>query len=80
MLSELIQSGKTGYAFSMWYKNQYRKNKHLEIWTEGKLLTTEHFYHLGAKEKNRNRAKEKNRNKMIEALIVNKKNLNLFKL
>lgn len=72
LLSELTQSGKAGYAFSMWYENQYRKNKHLEIWTEGKLLTTEHFYHLGAK--------EKNRNKMIEALIVNKKNLNLFEL
>lgn len=72
LLSELTQNGKAGYAFSMWYENQYRKNKHLEIWTEGKLLTTEHFYHLGAK--------EKNRNKMIEALIVNKKNLNLFEL
>ena len=72
LLSELTQYGKTGYAFSMWYQNQYRKNKHLEIWTEGKLLTTEHFYHLGAK--------EKNRNKMIEALIVNEKNLNLFEL
>ena len=72
LLSELTQSGKAGYAFSMWYENQYRKNKHLEIWTEGKLLTTEHFYHLGAK--------EKNRNKMIEVLIVNKKNLNLFEL
>ena len=72
LLSELTQSGKAGYAFSMWYENQYRKNKHLEIWTEGKLLTTEHFYHLGAK--------EENRNKMIEALIVNKKNLNLFEL
>ena len=65
LLSELTQNGKAGYAFSMWYQNQYRKNKHLEIWTEGKLLTTEHFYHLGAK--------EKNRNKMIEALIISKK-------
>ena len=72
LLSELTQNGKAGYAFSMWYENQYRKNKHLEIWTEGKLLTTEHFYHLGAK--------EKNRNKMIEALIISEKNLNLFEL
>lgn len=72
LLSELTQNGKAGYAFSMWYENQYRKNKHLEIWTEGKLLTIEHFYHLGAK--------EKNRNKMIEALIVNEKNLNSFEL
>ena len=70
LLAKLTQSGKTGYAFSMWCQNQYRKNKHLKIWTEGKLLTTEHFYHLGAK--------EKNRNKMIEALIISEKNLNLF--
>lgn len=70
LLAKLTQNGKAGYAFSIWYENQYRKNKHLEIWTEGKLLTTEHFYHLGAK--------EKNRNKMIEALIISEKNLNLF--
>ena len=72
LLAELTQNGKAGYAFSMWYENQYRKNKHLKIWTEGKLLTTGHFYHLGAK--------EKNRNKIIEALIISEKNLNLFEL
>lgn len=70
LLAKLTQNGKAGYAFSMWHQNQYRKNKHLEIWTNGKLLTTEHFYHLGGK--------EKNRNKMIEALIISEKNLNLF--
>ena len=70
LLAELAQNGKAGYAFSMWFQNQYRKNKHLKIWTKGKLLTTEHFYHLGAK--------DKNRNKMIEALIISEQNLNLF--
>ena len=41
----------------------------MEKWTDGKLLTTEHFYHLGAK--------ESNRNKMIEALVISESNLNL---
>lgn len=69
LLSKLTQEGKAGYAFSMWYENKYRKNTHMEYWTDGKLLTTEHFYHLGAK--------ESNRNKMIEALVVSKENLNI---
>ncbi|WP_332058493.1 DNA adenine methylase, partial [Streptococcus canis] len=69
ILAELTQKGKAGYAFSMWYENQYRKNTHMEKWTDGELLTTEHFYHLGAK--------ESNRNKMIEALVISESNLNL---
>ncbi|MCS4487576.1 DNA adenine methylase [Streptococcus sciuri] len=68
LLAELTQKGKAGYAFSMWYENKYRKNDHMERWTDGKLLTTEHFYHLGAK--------ESNRNKMIEALVISESNLN----
>lgn len=50
-----------GFAASMWYKNKYRTNDHLEEW-KGTILTNEHFYFLGGK--------EINRNKMIEALIV----------
>lgn len=72
LLAELTQKGKTGYAFSMWYENQYRKNTHLKKWTNGELLTIEHFYHLGAK--------KSNRNKMIEALIISESNLNLDKV
>ena len=69
LLATLTQNGKAGFAFSMWYENQYRKNTHMEIWTKGKILTTEHFYHLGGK--------ELNRNKMIEALVISPENLNL---
>lgn len=67
LLADLTQKGDAGYAFSMWYENKYRKNSHIEKWTKGELLTTEHFYHLGAK--------ESNRNKMIEALIISEANL-----
>ena len=68
LLATLTQNGKAGFAFSMWYENQYRKNTHMEIWNKGKILTTEHFYHLGGK--------ELNRNKMIEALVISPENLN----
>lgn len=67
LLADLTQEGDAGYAFSMWYENKYRKNSHIEKWVKGELLTTEHFYHLGAK--------ESNRNKMIEALIISEANL-----
>lgn len=63
LLSKLAQSGPAKYAFSMWYKNKYRENEHIKLWSHGKLLTTEHFYHIGAK--------ESNRNPMIEVLVVN---------
>ncbi|AXY26338.1 DNA adenine methylase [Suicoccus acidiformans] len=67
-LAYLAQHCDAGYAFSMWYENKYRKNDHILEWDKGVLLTTEHFYHVGAK--------EANRNKMIEALIVSEKNVN----
>ncbi|WP_240332453.1 Dam family site-specific DNA-(adenine-N6)-methyltransferase [Granulicatella sp. zg-ZJ] len=67
-LSILAQTGDAGYAFSMWSENEYRANPHLNKWTEGITLTTEHFYHVGAK--------ESNRNKMTEALVVSSKNVN----
>lgn len=69
LLAEVTQNGLAGYAFSMWYKNEFRSNPHIEIWDKGKLITTKHFYHLGAK--------EKNRNKMIEALIISEDNLSI---
>ncbi|EFR92773.1 Dam family site-specific DNA-(adenine-N6)-methyltransferase [Listeria innocua] len=68
LLVALTENGDAGYAFSMWCQNEYRKNHHLDSWTKGKLLTTEHFYHLGGK--------SSNRNKMIEALIVSEGNIN----
>lgn len=62
LLAELTQKSKSKFAFSMWYENQYRKNEHIDLWTEGTLYKKEHFYHVGAS--------EKNRNAMTECLIV----------
>lgn len=63
-LAEKVIESNAGYALSMWYKNKYRENDHLEQWSSGVMLTTEHFYHVGAK--------SANRSSMIEALVVKK--------
>lgn len=68
LLSEITQKKEFGYAFSMWYQNKYRKNEHMDKWLGGKLLTEEHFYHLGGS--------ETNRNSMIEALVISENNVN----
>lgn len=65
-LVEVTQKSSADYALSMWNANKYRTNPYIEKWTEGKIYTTEHFYHVGAK--------ETNRNAMIEALIVRELN------
>jgi DNA adenine methylase len=52
------------FMLSTWHHNQYRENPYIEnVWSEFHILTREHFYHVGAK--------EANRNPMVEALIVN---------
>ncbi len=55
-------SGK--FLLSTWYKNKYRENEFLKkYWTEFRVITKEHFYHVGGK--------INNRNSMIEALVIN---------
>ena len=49
---------------STWDNNQYRANPYItEIWGGYAKITQEHFYFVGAK--------EKNRNAMTEALVTN---------
>lgn len=51
------------FALSMWMENQYRKNDHIEdYWNGNRVITHEHFYHLGAT--------ENLRNSMTEALVM----------
>lgn len=53
-------------ALSMWKQNKYRINDHLlEYWADFEMREVEHFYHIGAK--------ESNRNAMIEVLAINNK-------
>lgn len=63
-LHELLIKSGAKFILSTWDNNQYRKNEYLEtIWKDCNKLNKEHFYHIGAK--------EENRNPMIEALIMN---------
>ena len=59
----LVSSGAR-FMLSTWDHNQYRANEYLDtVWNNCYKLTKEHFYHVGAK--------EENRNSMIEALLMN---------
>lgn len=50
-------------CLSMWKENEFRRNEHLyKYWSDFKWFDTEHFYHIGAK--------EKNRHPMIEVLAI----------
>lgn len=61
-LCTLMQASHAGYALSMWDENRYRRNEHLDLWDLSVKRTTEHFYHVGAR--------ETNRNSMTEALMI----------
>lgn len=52
------------FILSTWHHNDYRENEYIKsLWSEHSVLTREHFYHVGGK--------EKNRNPVIEALVTN---------
>lgn len=63
-LEKYLRESEAKFMVSTWHSNEYRKNEYLQnLWKNYRLATTQHFYHLGAK--------EENRNPMTEALILN---------
>lgn len=59
----LTRSGAR-FMLSTWHHNAYRMNEYIErVWGDCRIVTREHFYHVGAK--------EKNRNAVTEALLMN---------
>lgn len=65
-LHELLINSGAKFMLSTWDNNRYRKNEYLDtVWKECYKLNKEHFYHVGAK--------EENRNSMTEALVMNYK-------
>ena len=63
-LSKVLHETKAKFILSTWHSNKYRENLCIDkYWGDFYLLTKEHFYHIGAK--------EDNRNAMLEALILN---------
>jgi len=63
-LHELLSNTPARFILSTWHSNKYRDNPMLKtLWKEYHIVTKEHFYHIGAR--------EANRNPMLEALIMN---------
>lgn len=63
-LYELLAVTKAKFILSTWHSNQYRTNSALEKYAQKfTVFTREHFYHVGAS--------EKNRNPMLEAIVLN---------
>lgn len=63
-LHDTLIPSKSHFMLSTWHHNAYRENKYIKtVWKECSIITQEHFYHVGAK--------EKNRNPVIEALLTN---------
>ena len=63
-LAMLLSSVPCRFILSTWHSNRYRNNPFIDaLWSEYNILTREHFYHIGAK--------EDNRNPMLEALVMN---------
>lgn len=63
-LAGRLEQTPARFILSTWHSNKYRANQFIDtIWEPYHLLTREHFYHVGAK--------EDNRNPMLEALVTN---------
>ncbi|MBQ3713791.1 MAG: Dam family site-specific DNA-(adenine-N6)-methyltransferase [Spirochaetia bacterium] len=66
ILCESLRKRNVPFMLSTWDHNEFRSNVYINsIWKDCKKLTQNHFYHIGAK--------EENRNPMIEALLINYK-------
>ncbi|MCZ7669184.1 MAG: Dam family site-specific DNA-(adenine-N6)-methyltransferase [Chloroflexi bacterium] len=63
-LFEMLSQSPAKFILSTWHHNDYRENEFIAtLWHQFNILTREHFYHVGAS--------EKNRSPMIEAIVTN---------
>lgn len=52
------------FVLSTWHHNDFRENEYIKsLWSVHKIFTTDHFYHVGGR--------EENRNPVVEALVTN---------
>lgn len=64
ILHAVLEQRNAPFMLSTWDHNTYRINEYVEsVWGSCFKITQEHFYHVGAK--------EKNRNSVVEALLTN---------
>ena len=63
-LAKLLAQTEAAFILSTWHSNEFRANPFLDsLWSGYNIVTKEHFYHVGAK--------EDNRNPVLEALVTN---------
>ena len=63
-LHDALVHSRAKFMLSTWDHNDYRKNEYIkQVWNDCEIITREHFYHVGAK--------ETNRNPIVEALLTN---------
>ncbi|HET7561452.1 MAG TPA: Dam family site-specific DNA-(adenine-N6)-methyltransferase [Rhodanobacteraceae bacterium] len=63
-LFDILGAADVRFILSTWHHNDYRANEYMEtLWARFSVLTRDHFYHVGAR--------EENRNPMVEALVTN---------
>ena len=63
-LHQALVESNAKFMLSTWHHNDFRKNEYISsVWQDCEVTTKEHFYHVGAK--------EKNRNPVVEALLTN---------
>ncbi|ROL61446.1 Dam family site-specific DNA-(adenine-N6)-methyltransferase [Bacteroidetes/Chlorobi group bacterium ChocPot_Mid] len=62
-LYDYLSNFKGKYILSTWHSNRFRTNEEINKYNKNNILTKEHFYYVGAS--------EKNRNTITEALILN---------
>ncbi|MBE6835640.1 MAG: Dam family site-specific DNA-(adenine-N6)-methyltransferase [Ruminococcaceae bacterium] len=63
-LHNALVESRARFMLSTWDHNDYRKNEYLQaVWNDCNKITQEHFYHIGAK--------QTNRNPVVEALLTN---------
>lgn len=63
-LARELSAAPCRFLLSTWRGNRFRENESIDgLWARFRVLTREHFYHLGAR--------EDNRNPMTEALVAN---------
>lgn len=63
-LHQLLTLSPARFVLSTWHHNDYRSNEYIvSLWQQFIIRKREHFYHVGAK--------EKNRNPMVEAIVSN---------
>lgn len=64
LLSQTLTASKAPFMLSTWDHSAYRANEYIDqIWGSCHKITREHFYHVGAR--------ESNRNPVTEALLTN---------